>query len=80
MTGSTFAQGEASNDQVLPAQDTVEAAVANLQASETTREQDEHAIVALTGAPPGSFTLPADPWYAFVLPEAPLALPSQLTW
>jgi NodT family efflux transporter outer membrane factor (OMF) lipoprotein len=78
MTRATFLQGEASNDQVLAAQDTLEQVVAALQATQTTREQDEHAIAVLTGVPPASFTLPPDPSYAFVLPDVPLELPSQL--
>jgi NodT family efflux transporter outer membrane factor (OMF) lipoprotein len=52
--------------------------IADLQATETAREQDEHAIAVLTGVPPANFTLPPDPSYAFELPEVPLALPSQL--
>jgi NodT family efflux transporter outer membrane factor (OMF) lipoprotein len=78
MTHASFLQGEASNDQVLAAQDALELVTADLQATETTREQDEHAIAVLTGVPPASFTLPLDPSYAFVLPEVPLELPSQL--
>jgi NodT family efflux transporter outer membrane factor (OMF) lipoprotein len=78
MTRATFAQGQASNDQVLAAQDTLETIVADLQSTETTREQDEHAIAVLVGVPPASFALPEVPAYAFVLPDVPLALPSQL--
>lgn len=78
MTRAAFVQGEASNDQVLAAQDTLELVIADLQATETAREQDEHAIAVLTGVPPANFTLPPDPSYAFELPDVPLALPSQL--
>lgn len=78
MTQAAFKQGEASSDQVLIAQDDLEVVIADLQTTETAREQDEHAIAVLIGVPPGDFTLPADPSYAFVLPEVPLALPSQL--
>jgi NodT family efflux transporter outer membrane factor (OMF) lipoprotein len=78
MTRASFVQGQASNDQVLAAQDTLEIVVADLQATETSREQDEHAIAVLVGVPPENFALPADPSYAFVLPDVPLALPSQL--
>ncbi|TCK84342.1 efflux transporter outer membrane subunit [Paraburkholderia sp. BL9I2N2] len=78
MMRGAFVQGEASNDQVLAAQDTLEVVVADLQATETAREQDEHALAVLTGVPPAGFTLPPDPSYAFVLPDVPLALPSQL--
>ena len=78
MTRATFLQGEASNDEVLTAQDNLELVVAELQNTETAREQDEHAIAVLIGVPPAQFTLPADASYAFVLPPVPLALPSQL--
>jgi NodT family efflux transporter outer membrane factor (OMF) lipoprotein len=78
MTRATFLQGEASNDNVLTAQDTLELVVADLQTTETSREQDEHAIAVLIGVPPASFALPPDPSYAFVLPPVPLSLPSQL--
>jgi NodT family efflux transporter outer membrane factor (OMF) lipoprotein len=78
MTHATFLQGEASNDEVLTAQDTLELVVAELQTTEASREQDEHAIAVLIGVPPAGFALPPDPSYAFVLPPVPLALPSQL--
>ena len=78
MTRATFLQGEASNDEVLTAQDTLELVVAELQTAETSREQDEHAIAVLIGVPPAGFALPPDPAYAFALPAVPLALPSQL--
>ena len=78
MTRATFLQGEASNDEVLAAQDTLELVVAELQTTEASREQDEHAIAVLIGVPPAGFALSPDPSYAFVLPPVPLALPSQL--
>jgi NodT family efflux transporter outer membrane factor (OMF) lipoprotein len=78
MTRATYLQGEASNDEVLIAQDNLELVIAELQATETSREQYEHAIAVLIGVPPAEFTLPADPSYAFLLPPVPLALPSQL--
>jgi NodT family efflux transporter outer membrane factor (OMF) lipoprotein len=78
MTRATFLQGEASNDQLLAAQDTLELVIAELQATETSREQDEHAIAVLIGVPPAGFTLPADPSYAFAMPAVPLGVPSQL--
>ncbi len=78
MTRATFLQGQASNDEVLTAQDTLEFVVAELQTTEAAREQDEHAIAVLIGVPPAEFTLPADPSYEFVMPAVPLALPSQL--
>jgi NodT family efflux transporter outer membrane factor (OMF) lipoprotein len=78
MTRATFLQGEASNDELLVAQDTLELVVAELQTTEASREQDEHAIAVLIGVPPADFALPPDPSYAFVLPAVPLELPSQL--
>jgi NodT family efflux transporter outer membrane factor (OMF) lipoprotein len=78
MTRAAFNQGEASSDQILDAQDTLEIVIADLQTTETSREQDEHAIAVLIGEPPAAFSLPADPAYSFALPEVPLAVPSQL--
>ncbi len=78
MTRAELLQGEASNDDLLNAQDTLEFVVAELQTTEASREQDEHAIAVLIGLPPAAFTLPADPSFTFVLPVAPLSLPSQL--
>jgi NodT family efflux transporter outer membrane factor (OMF) lipoprotein len=78
MTRAAYTQGEASSDQVLEAQDTLEVVVADLQTTEIAREQDEHAIAVLIGVPPGDFTLASDPAYAFRLPDVPLAVPSQL--
>jgi len=78
MTRAAFQQGQASSDQVLFAQDTLEAVVANLQASEASREQDEHAIAVLLGVPPANFSIAPDPHYAFLEPEVPLGVPSQL--
>jgi NodT family efflux transporter outer membrane factor (OMF) lipoprotein len=52
--------------------------IADLQATETIREQDEHAIAVLTGTPPGSFAIAPDPDYRFAAPAVPAALPSQL--
>ena len=44
------------------------------------RTADEHAIAVLTGVPPASFTLPADPLniHPPALPQVPGVLPSQL--
>ncbi|RDU96648.1 RND transporter [Trinickia dinghuensis] len=78
MARAGYAQGTASNDDVLVAQDTLELAVAELQSTETAREQDEHAIAVLIGEPPASFTLTPREDYAFKTPAVPLALPSQL--
>jgi NodT family efflux transporter outer membrane factor (OMF) lipoprotein len=78
MTRSAFNQGQASSDQVLEAQDTLEVVIADLQTTQISREQDEHAIAVLVGVPPGDFTVASDPAYGFGLPDVPLALPSQL--
>ncbi len=56
MTRAELLQGEASNDDLLNAQDTLEFVVAELQTTETSREQDEHAIAVLIGMPPAGFT------------------------
>lgn len=78
ITRTAYAQGTASNDDVLNAQDTLELVVAALQSTATSREQDEHAIAMLIGVAPASFTLPPRTDYAFNTPAVPLALPSQL--
>ncbi|WP_322012949.1 efflux transporter outer membrane subunit [Paraburkholderia sp. J12] len=78
ITRVAYTQGTASNDDVLAAQDALELVVAELQTTETSREQDEHAIAMLIGEPPASFTLAPRTDYAFNTPAVPLALPSQL--
>lgn len=78
MTRAGFLQGTESNDDVLTAQDTLEVVIADLQATEASREQDEHAIAVLIGTPPASFSLPPQRDYAFATPAVPLGFPSQL--
>ena len=78
MTQASFKEGISSSDDVLTAQDTLEVVIADLQTTETSREQDEHAIAVLIGVPPGGFSVEPEPHYAFVTPAVPLALPSQL--
>jgi NodT family efflux transporter outer membrane factor (OMF) lipoprotein len=78
MARASYAQGEASNDSVLAAQDNLELVIADLQASQTSREQYEHALAVLTGVPPGKFSIAPEAHYAFVAPAIPPALPSQL--
>jgi NodT family efflux transporter outer membrane factor (OMF) lipoprotein len=78
MTRAAYRQGSASNDAVLTAQDSLEIVVADLQTTETSREQDEHAIAVLIGVPPADFSLPPSTDYAFSMPPAPLVLPSEL--
>jgi NodT family efflux transporter outer membrane factor (OMF) lipoprotein len=78
MTRASYAQGEASNDNVLGAQDNLELVIASLQAARTAREQYEHALAVLTGVPPAGFSVAPAPDYVFIAPAVPLALPSQL--
>jgi len=74
MTRAAYRQGSASNDAVLTAQDTLEVVIADLQTTETAREQDEHAIAV----PPAEFSLAPQADYDFVAPPTPVELPSQL--
>jgi NodT family efflux transporter outer membrane factor (OMF) lipoprotein len=78
MTQASYAQGGSSGDDVLIAQDTLEAVIAVLQATQTQREQYEHAIAVLVGVPPGGFSIEPRKDYVFVTPAVPLSLPSQL--
>lgn len=78
MTQAGFALGTASNDDLLTAEDTLALVVANLQTTQTAREQDEHAIAVLTGVPPGGFTIMPRHDYAFAALAVPLLLPSEL--
>ena len=78
MTQAGFAVGTASNDDLLTAEDTLDLAVADLQTTQTAREQDEHAIAVLTGVPPGSFTIVPRHDYGFAALAVPLLLPSEL--
>lgn len=78
MTRDSYRQGASSNDQVLVAQDDLETVIAELQATKTSREQDEHALAVLVGVPPEDFAVAPDPDHAFVVPDVPLGLPSQL--
>jgi NodT family efflux transporter outer membrane factor (OMF) lipoprotein len=78
MTQTGYAMGTASNDDVLSAQDTMEFIIAELQATQTAREQDEHAIAVLIGMAPGGFSIEVRHEYVFVALAVPLVLPSQL--
>jgi NodT family efflux transporter outer membrane factor (OMF) lipoprotein len=78
MTQTGFKEGFASGDDVLNAQENLQIVIADLQTSEISREQNEHAIAVLTGTPPESFAIAPDPNYQFVSPDVPSALPSQL--
>jgi NodT family efflux transporter outer membrane factor (OMF) lipoprotein len=78
MTQAEFAQGTASNDDVLVAQDNLETVIADLQSTEISREQDEHAIAVLVGKPPEVFSLSPRPDYVFTQPTIPSGMPSEL--
>lgn len=78
MTQEAYRDGQASNDQALAVQDNLEVVIADLQTIQIAREQDEHAIAVLVGVPPGDFSVTPEPNYAFVQPEIPLGVPSQL--
>jgi NodT family efflux transporter outer membrane factor (OMF) lipoprotein len=78
MDRAGFLQGTVSNDTLLDDQDNLELVIADLQTTETSREQDEHAIAVLIGEPPASFTLPAQSDYTFTTPAVPLGFPSEL--
>jgi NodT family efflux transporter outer membrane factor (OMF) lipoprotein len=78
MTQEAYRQGEASNDQVLAAQDNLEVVIADLQTTQIAREQDEHAIAVLVGVPPANFSIAPNPNYTFVQPDIPLGVPSEL--
>jgi len=78
MTQADFAQGTASNDDLLVAQDNLEIVIADLQSTQIAREQDEHAIAVLVGKPPEVFSLPPRPDYVFALPAIPSGVPSEL--
>ena len=78
MTQAGYAQGGSSGDDVLIAQDALEAVIAALQTTQIQREQYEHAIAVLVGMPPGGFSIEPRKDYVFVTPAIPLSLPSQL--
>jgi NodT family efflux transporter outer membrane factor (OMF) lipoprotein len=78
MTQAGYTQGGSSGDDVLIAQDTLEAVIAALQTTEIQREQYEHAIAVLIGVPPGGFSIEPRKDYVFVTPAVPISLPSRL--
>lgn len=78
MMQQAFKAGAASSDQVLVAQDDLEIVVAQLQSTKISREQDEHALAVLVGVPAGDFTVAPDPDHEFLVPDVPLAMPSEL--
>ena len=78
ITQAGYTQGGSSGDDVLIAQDTLEAVIAALQMTQIQREQYEHAIAVLIGVPPGNFSLEPRQDYVFVTPAVPISLPSRL--
>jgi len=72
------AYGGASDDEVLAANNALDAVSAAVQAVQALREQDEHALAVLLGQVPAAFTLAAQADYTFTVPPIPLGLPSQL--
>jgi len=78
MTRAGYAEGGSSGDEVLIAQDTLEAVIVALQTTQTQREQYEHALAVLVGVPPGGFSIEPRKDYVFVTPAVPLSLPSRL--
>ena len=78
MTQAGYAQGGSSGDNVLIAQDTLEALIAALQTTQIQREQYEHALAVLVGVPPGGFSIEPRKDYVFMTPAVPLSLPSRL--
>jgi NodT family efflux transporter outer membrane factor (OMF) lipoprotein len=78
ITKAGYTQGGSSGDEVLVAQDTLEAVIFALQTTEIQREQYEHAIAVLIGVPPGGFSIEPRKDYVFVTPAVPISLPSRL--
>ncbi|MDB6145474.1 MAG: efflux system outer rane lipoprotein [Pseudomonas sp.] len=78
MIQADYAQGTATNDDLLVAQDQLTTVVAALQTSERSREQFEHALAVLVGVAPADFAVVPLSDFAFTLPKPPLTLPSTL--
>jgi len=78
MIQAEFTQGTATNDQLLVAQDQLTTVVADLQGSQRSREQYEHALAVLVGQAPAQFTLAPQADYTFAVLRPPLTLPSGL--
>ncbi len=78
MTQAAWHAGAASSDQVLVAQDDLETVIAELQLTQISREQDEHALAVLVGVPPADFEIAPAPDYPFVVQDVPRVLPSEL--
>jgi NodT family efflux transporter outer membrane factor (OMF) lipoprotein len=78
MTRASVAQGTASNDTLLVAQDTLENIVSALQATLISREQYEHALATLQGVAPAALSIAVLPDYTFPSVQIPLAVPAVL--
>ncbi len=78
MAEGARAYGGASDDEVLVANNALEAVSAALQAAQALREQDEHALAVLLGLAPAAFSLAPQRDYVFTVPSIPAELPSQL--
>jgi NodT family efflux transporter outer membrane factor (OMF) lipoprotein len=78
MIQADYVQGTATNDQLLVAQDQLTTVVAALQTAQRSREQFEHALAVLVGVAPADFSLAPLADFTFVMPRAPLSLPSSL--
>lgn len=78
MIQADYTQGTASNDQLLVAQDQLTTVVAQLQTSQRSREQFEHALAVLVGAAPADFGIAPLADFSFVLPAPPPLIPSSL--
>lgn len=78
MIQAEYVQGTAANDQLLVAQDQLSAVVSALQTAQRSREQYEHALAVLVGVAPSQFNVAPKTQYIFVVPRAPLSLPSNL--
>jgi len=78
MAVGAHAIGGASDDEVLVANNALDAVSAAVQAAQALREQDEHALAVLLGQAPAALRLAPQPDYAFTVPSIPVGLPSQL--
>lgn len=78
ITQNRYNAGIAARSDVLQAQTQLANAQADLAGARQQRQTYEHAIAVLTGQPPGSFTLAADPNWAGRAPDVPPGVPSTL--
>jgi len=78
LTQNRYGQGVAARADVIQAQTQLQSAQAAALDIGVQRAQLEHAIAVLLGVPPANFSIAPDPHYAFLEPEVPLGVPSQL--